>query len=97
MKTYSYLIDNGSKDKTAKDTKKCVIKIKRKFKDYKNCLKATQLEKKKTRKNNVNIENLGENHNKFLKNKKLILKTQQIFKSERYNGFTEDININALS
>ena len=31
----------------AKDTKKCVIKIKRKFKDYKNCLKATQLEKKK--------------------------------------------------
>ena len=53
--------------------------------------------KKKTRKNNVNTENLGENHNKFLKNKKLILKTQQIFKSERYNGFTEDINTNALS
>ena len=25
-KTYSYLIDDGSEDKNAKDTKKCVIK-----------------------------------------------------------------------
>ena len=31
----------------AKDTKKCVIKIKHKFKDYKNCLKAINLKKKK--------------------------------------------------
>ena len=45
-KTYSYLIDNGSKDKKAKGTKKGVIKRKLKFKDYKNCLKATQLENK---------------------------------------------------
>ena len=29
--TYSYLIDNGSKDKKAKDTKKCVIERKLKF------------------------------------------------------------------
>ena len=30
-KTYSYLIDDGSEDKKAKDTKKCVIKRKLKF------------------------------------------------------------------
>ena len=30
-KTYSYLIDDGSKDKKAKDTKKCVIKRNPKF------------------------------------------------------------------
>ena len=34
-KTYSYLIDDGSEDKKAKGTKKCVIKIKLKFKHYK--------------------------------------------------------------
>ena len=45
-KTYSYLIDDGSEDKIAKDTKKCVIKRKLKFGDYKNCVKAAELEKK---------------------------------------------------
>ena len=30
-KTYSYLIEDGSDDKKAKDTKKCVIKRKLKF------------------------------------------------------------------
>ena len=45
-KNYSYLIDDGSKDKKGKDTKKCVIKRKRQFKNYKNCLQATQLEDK---------------------------------------------------
>ena len=43
-KTYSYLIDDGSEDIKAKDTKKCVIKRKLKFENYKNCLKATQLD-----------------------------------------------------
>ena len=33
--------------KKKKDTNKCVIKIELKFKDYKNCLKETQFEKKK--------------------------------------------------
>ena len=33
----------------------------------------------------------------FLKNDKLILKTQQRFKSERNNIFTEEINKDALS
>ena len=30
-KTYNYLIDGDSKDKKAKDTKKCIIKRKTKF------------------------------------------------------------------
>ena len=46
VKTYSYLIDDGSEDKTAKGTKKCVIKRKTKLENYKNCLEATQLENK---------------------------------------------------
>ena len=45
-KTYSYLKDNSDEDKKAKDKKKCVIKSKRKFQDYKNCLEAAQIENK---------------------------------------------------
>ena len=45
-KTYSYLIDDGSEDKKSKDTKKCVIKRKLKFENYKSCLEATQFENK---------------------------------------------------
>ena len=45
-KTYSYLIDDSTEDKKAKDTKKCVTRRKLKFENYKNCLKATQLENK---------------------------------------------------
>ena len=37
-KTYSYLTDDGSNDKKAKGTKKCVIKRILKFTDYKNLL-----------------------------------------------------------
>ena len=35
-KTYSYLMDDGNSDKKAKGTKKCVIKRRIKFNDYKN-------------------------------------------------------------
>ena len=42
-KTYSYLIDDGSEDKKAKGTKKCVIKRKLKFENCKNCLEVTKL------------------------------------------------------
>ena len=37
-KTYSYLTDDFKEDKKAKGTKKCVIKRRTKFNDYKNCL-----------------------------------------------------------
>ena len=36
--TYSYLIDDCKEDKKAKGTKKCVIKRRLKFSDYKDCL-----------------------------------------------------------
>ena len=45
-KTYSYLIGDSSEDKKAKGPKKCVIKRKRNFENYKNCSEATQLENK---------------------------------------------------
>ena len=37
-KTYAYLMDDGSDHEKAKDTKKCVIKQKLMFENYKNCL-----------------------------------------------------------
>ena len=45
-KTYSNLLDDGSEDKKTKWTKKCAIKRKLKFQNYKICLEATELEKK---------------------------------------------------
>ena len=42
-KTYSYLIDDGSKDKEGKGAKKCTMKKKLKFENYLNCLEVTQL------------------------------------------------------
>ena len=61
-KTYSYLIDVGSKDKKAKGTKKCVIKRKLKFENYKGCLEATQLENKMNylEKNKIDINSIKE-------------------------------------
>ena len=53
-KTYSYLTDDNDENKRAKGTKNCALKRNLKFEDYKYCLEATQLEKKKkktTRKN----------------------------------------------
>ena len=60
VKTYSYLIDDNSKDKKAKGTKKCVIERKLKFENYKNCLEATQLESKikYLEKNEIEVDNL---------------------------------------
>ena len=45
-KTYSYLIDDSGEDKKAKGIKKCAMKRKLKFENYKNCLEAKQLENK---------------------------------------------------
>ena len=48
-------------------------------------------------KKKTNIHNLKEDQIEFVKNNKLILKTQQRFKSERLNVFTEEINKIALN
>ena len=68
-KTYSYLMDDGWSIKKAKGTKKCIIKERLKFSDYKDCLL----------------------------NNKIILKSQQRFKSERHDVYTDEINKIALS
>ena len=59
-KTCSYLKDEGSEDKKTKGTKKCVIKRKLKFENYKNCLEAIQPDNeiKYLEKNKINIDSL---------------------------------------
>ena len=59
-KTYCYLIDDGSEHKTAKGTKKCVIKRKLKYENYQSCLEATQLDNeiKYIEKNKIKIKNI---------------------------------------
>ena len=64
-----YLTDECNEGKKTKGTKKCVIKRRLKFNDYKDCLL----------------------------NNKTVLKSQQRFKSERHDVYTEKINKIALS
>ena len=77
-KMYCYLKDKNNEDKKAKSTKSCVIKGKLKFQNYKNCFenKKNYLEKCK-----IEVDSLKEGQKEFAKNNKLILKTQQRFKS----------------
>ena len=74
VKTYTYLKGNNDEDKKAKGIKKCVIKRKLKFQDYKNCLETAQIENKinHLQKNKINVDSPKE----FITNNKLILKTQ---------------------
>ena len=98
-KTHSYVIDDSSEDKKAKGTKKCVIKRKLKFENYKHRFEVTQLENKikYLEENKIDRNNIKENHKEFIKNNISILKILQRFKSERHNVFTEEINKTALS
>ena len=61
--------------KKAKGTKKCVIKGKLEFEDYKNCLEA-QVGNKINHWKKIDINSLKEDDKKFTKNNKQILKTQ---------------------
>ena len=72
------------KIKKATDAKKCVIKRKLRFEDYKNCLEATQIENKiyHLENNKTDADSRKEDHKEFTKNNKLILKKQQRFRSE---------------
>ena len=88
-KTYSYLKDNNDEDEKAKYIKRCFIKRKLKFKDYKKCLKVSQIENKINylEKKEIDVDCLKEDTKEFVK-KKLMLKTQQGFKNGRHNIFT---------
>ena len=68
-KTHSYLIDDGSEYKKAKDTKKCVMKRKLKFDNYKNCLEATQIQNNINylEENKTDIDRIKEDHKEFIK------------------------------
>ena len=98
-KAYSYLINDGTEDKKAKFTKKCVIKRKLKFENYKNCSEATQLDNKINylEINKINVDIREKDDKEFIKSNKLTLKTQQGLKSERHNIFIEEIIKTALS
>ena len=45
----------------------------------------------------MDVNSLKEDHKEFIKNNRLILKTQQRFISEKHNVYTEEINKIALS
>ena len=65
----------------------CKKKRKLKFQDYKNCLNAAKIERKINylRKEKIDVDSLKEDQKEFVKNNKLILKTQQRFKSKRHS------------
>ena len=63
-KTYSFLTDDGKENKKAKGTKKCIIKKKIKFNDYKKCLFSDELilksqQRFKSKKHDVYTENVN--------------------------------------
>ena len=68
-KAYAYLLEDGSKHKKAKGTKRDIIKRELKFENYKDSLI----------------------------NDKIILKSQQRFKSDHHKVYTEEVNKIALS
>ena len=76
-----------------------MIKRKLEFENYKNCLEATQLANKVNHleKSRIDIDSFKKGYKEFIRNNKLVLKTQKRFKSEKHNVFTENINKFALS
>ena len=87
------------KMKKQKGTKKCVVKRKLKFENYKNLLEATQLESKRNHleNNEIHLHSLKKDYKEFIKNNTLILKTRKRFKNEKHNFFTEETNKITLS
>ena len=83
-KTYSYLKDKNDKDEKTKGVKKCVIT---ELEDCRNCLEAAQFENKinHPEKNRIDADSLKEDQKDFVKINKLILKSQQKFRSEKHD------------
>ena len=59
---------------------KCIMKRELIFEGCKNCLEAAQFE------NKIDVDSLKEQKKEFIKNNKLILKTQQRFRSEKHKA-----------
>ena len=68
--TYRYITDNNIESKKARGTKKCTVKRKLEFENYKNCLHGSQLENKIIHLNTNNTDVKG-----FRKIKKNLQKT----------------------
>ena len=81
-KPYSYLKDNKNEDKKTESTKKCVIKIKFKFQNYKNCLESVQFENEINhfKKNKTDVDSLKKDQKELIKNNKIILKHRKDIK-----------------
>ena len=69
------------------------------MKYYKPCLEVTQLENKinQLETYKLKVDSPRENFKEFLKINRLILKSQQSFRSEKHDIFTEQVNKIALS
>ena len=81
----------GSKDKKAKVSLKCHLKRNLKFEGYKNCFEVNKINQtvQENRVNHLDINKIDiysfkEYHKEFIKDNKVILKTQQQFKRERH-------------
>ena len=63
------LTDDNNENKKAKLAKKCIIKQKLTFADYKHCFEATQLENEinHLEENEIDVNSLWENHREFIK------------------------------
>ena len=68
--TYSYLKEKNNEDKKDKGTKNSVIKRKLKFQDYKKCLKAAQIDRKRNhlRKKKTDVDSPNEDQIELVKN-----------------------------
>ena len=79
-KTYSYSIGDDSEDKNRKGTKKCVLKKKLKFENCQNCFEGTQFDNKINYlgKDKINNSSFKRENKWFIKNNRLILKTQYL-------------------
>ena len=69
------------------------------MKYYKPCLEVTQLENKINQPETykLKVDSPRENFKEFLKINRLILKSQQSFRSKKHDIFTEQVNKIALS
>ena len=75
------------------------MKRKPKLENYKNYLRASQLENKIIHLNNnkTEVKSLIENRKEFMANRKIILKSQQRLKRKWHNVFAEETNKITLS
>ena len=79
--------------------KKCAIKRKLKFGNYKYCLKGTKLTNKikHLQKDKIDRCSLKKDYEEFIKDNKILIKIQQRWKSEGHKVFIEKINKITLS